>query len=137
MVRATVIADASYDHQCGAAGWAAWIRVDGIGQAIRVFGPIRKALARSSTEAEVRAAIFGIEAATRRGASAILIQSDCLAVIQGSHDVWKDFLARNPGLVVDARHVPGHTDGQDARTWVNNWCDRMARREMRRKRRSM
>ena len=32
------------------------------------------------------------------------------------------------GYEVVARHVKGHTRGEDSRSWVNNWCDREARK---------
>lgn len=34
---------------------------------------------------------------------------------------------------IEARHVKAHTRGADARSWVNNWCDRAARKLVRQK----
>ena len=28
---------------------------------------------------------------------------------------------------IEFRYVPAHTEGENARTWVNNWCDEQAK----------
>jgi ribonuclease HI len=137
MSRATVIADASYCHHSGAAGWAAWIRIDGVPTPIKKMGPISKSMVKTSADAEVRAAIFGAQEAINNGACIILVQSDCQAVCDMNHPAWLDFAKKNQDVIFDGRHVKGHTNGSDARSWVNNWCDTWAKREMRRKRKML
>lgn len=135
VIRATVIVDASYCQSSRAAGWAGWIRVDGINDAIRLSAGIARPLVNSSTDAEVRAACFGAAAAIERGATHVLLQSDCQTVCTLNHHVWRGFAALHPGVIFEARHVKGHTADPAARSWVNRWCDTNAKREMRAKRR--
>lgn len=132
--KATVITDASYCQDSLAGGWAAWVKLDGGGSVKR--GGILPQPA-SSTEAEVMAAANGCYLAAREGATHILLQSDCMAVIHLVHGqtrsesllrIWRSFLAYEAmqGVQITARHVKGHGRIHDARTWVNDWCDRHA-----------
>jgi len=56
--------------------------------------------------------------------TSVLAQSDC-----------KGMLGRIPkhlyGVRVTTRHVKGHTSNPDARSYVNRWCDREAKKHMR------
>lgn len=136
--RATVITDASFCHETRASGWAAWIKLDG-GEAIKTGGRLTSPI--NSTMAEVMAAGNGAWLAAKAGATHILLQSDCMAVIhcvKGQAQpgilktLWQE-LQEMPvmaGVFVDARHVKGHGRIHDARTWVNDWCDRVAYQHM-------
>lgn len=142
IVRATVITDASFCHRLKAAGWAGWVRIDG--------QPLIKEAGRltpcaTSTEAEVKAALNGAWVAGRAGATHVLIQSDCMAVlhlINGRtksptlRQLWAEFrrLPLCAGLRVTGRHVKGHGPVIDRRTFVNDWCDREAGYHMRQQR---
>lgn len=137
--RATVIADASYCQQTAAAGWAVWVKFDG-GRKICEHGTFQTR-PKNSTEAEVMAAAIGVWYAAREGASHILVQSDCMSVIQLVQGKTKsetlislwDKVVRVPpvqGVYLTSRHVKGHGLIKDARTWVNDWCDRYARQHM-------
>lgn len=133
--RATVITDASFCPILKVGGWAAWIKGDG-GISIK-DGGILPAPDLDSTVAEMMAAGNGIWLAAKAGATRILIQSDCQAVI---HLVegrtrspkllghWEAFTALPIMAVVqlEARHVKGHGPIHNARTWVNGWCDKTA-----------
>ena len=144
--RATLITDASFDHRFKVGGWAAWIRADGDGG--RPFcrsGPLKGPIP-SSTIAEVRAALNGVWLArTQFGATHVLLQSDCSAVIdlvegrvkaQQLLDLWRDAFTRPDmqGVLLSARHVKGHGEIKDRRTYVNDGCDRYARQHMEKER---
>jgi len=40
----------------------------------------------------------------------------------------------NPDAVLEYRHVKGHTRTKDGRSYVNRWCDKAAKRHMRKQR---
>ena len=144
-MKATVITDASYCAQVKVGGWAAWVRVDGVPEAIKHSGGF-KTEPQSSTHAEVLAAINGIWLAVKHGASEILVQSDCLAVVHAIRKqlnpespvmaFWSEGLARAEitGVILTARHVKGHTHNAGARFYVNRWCDEHAGHHMRKAR---
>ncbi|WP_165375304.1 ribonuclease HI [Roseovarius nitratireducens] len=140
-MRATVITDASHCRKTGAGGWAAWIRIDGDDSPIKMSGPLRTVTTRSD-EAEIRAALNGIHIARAHGARSVLVQTDCMTVVHLIYGkirsrsllkIWNSAVAtaRVDLVGVSARHVKGHTAKDDARFFVNRWCDRQARKEMR------
>ncbi|MEM7211762.1 MAG: reverse transcriptase-like protein, partial [Pseudomonadota bacterium] len=136
----------SFCYQTNAAGWAAWIRIDGLGKPIKKSGELDGC--DSAEDAEMRAALNGLFLARSKGATDILLQSDCMAVvgvIAGKKSKWRKARKRwGPlkskafptgfGVDVDARHVKGHTKTADARSFVNRWCDREAKSHMRKMR---
>lgn len=137
-MKATVITDASFCNKSNAAGWAAWIRIDGA-VPIKAYGAFKGYIARSDI-AEMKAAINGIYLARKHGATSILLQTDCLVVVHMANGQcgpkgksrWHRAM-KAAGLTKDgitARHVKGHTTTADARSHVNRWCDENARREM-------
>lgn len=140
--RATVITDASYDWNHRVGGWAAWIRYDGDRGPLCRSGVI-KGRPPNSTHAEVMAALNGIWLATTfSGASSILLQTDCMAVLHlvdkttrapDLLKLWNEAftLPALNGLTITARHVKGHGRVHDARTYVNDWCDKYAKQHMR------
>ncbi|KHQ51138.1 reverse transcriptase-like protein [Mameliella alba] len=136
MTRATVITDASFCDRTKAAGWAAWVRIDGMAEPIKRYGSFSDAVSTSS-EAEKKAALNGIWIAAQYGATEILLQSDCLAVVhlidgttkkRAPLDQWHRWCASIGilGLDLKSRHVRGHTSKKDARSHVNRWCDKHA-----------
>lgn len=140
--KATVLTDASFCQETKIGAWAGWIKMDRPPQpgAIRGFGLLR--VCEDSTLAEVMAAANGCFLAASHGASHILLQSDCMAVIhlvggQGRAsrllEVWGQLVAMPvmEGVFISARHVKGHGRIHNARTWVNDWCDRTAYEIMR------
>lgn len=144
MTRATVICDASFCPHTHAGGWATWININypnGARQRLREHGVLR-GLPRSSEHAELLACMNGLWFAYQHGARDILVQTDCLALVQTlggnspkSRAEYHDACAVYwPEGTVRWKHVKGHTAGDDRRTWVNNWCDKHAKLHMRRKR---
>lgn len=141
MIKATVICDASYCHTTYTGGWATWIRVDTIPEAIKHSGTFAKQPA-NSTEAEIMAALNGIWIAKQCGATSVLVQSDCTAVIhlitgamksERLKTLWAEALTKHDlkDLALRAMHVKGHTDNPNARSWCNRWCDEKAKDAMR------
>jgi ribonuclease HI len=141
MIWATVITDASFCDKTKKAGWAAWIRIDGIDAPIKRYGSF-KGKVKTSTEAEKLAAANGLFIAQSMGADAFLLQTDCMAVVhlvtgftkqQGLRDEWKRTMAKCGvlGKPLQAKHVKGHTSTKDARSYVNRWCDEMANKARR------
>lgn len=138
---ATVITDASFCDKAKVAGWAAWIRIDGISYPIKRYGSF-KTMPKTSIEAEKLAAINGMWIAKEFGADAIMLQSDCMSVIhlidgttrqKKLKDWWYKRLASCGllGVPMTAKHVKGHTKTNDARSYVNRWCDEKSRNAMR------
>lgn len=145
-MKATVITDASFCHETKASGWAAWIRIDGRPDPIKAYGSF-KAPVDSATDAEMMAALNGLWLAYKHGATTALLQTDCLAVVEACSQPRRQPKVRQRWLVglehcglagfpVSARHVRGHTKIQDARSYVNRWCDKHAKQSMREARES-
>ena len=133
--RATIITDASYCHSTKVAGYGAWISMDG--KRVQKSGVI-KGLPDNSTEAEFKAVLNGIWIAYMHGARDLLVQTDCMTVVQVlrgephrrqaryREELSAARAAHFPNCVIRARHVKGHSDSQDARSFVNRWCDKHA-----------
>jgi ribonuclease HI len=135
-MRATVIADASFCPETRAAGWAAWITLSNnlvFPERIKRFGAFHR-LPEHSTQAEEWALYNGLWLAYQRGAREILAQTDCLTVIDKCLSNNAAFLtakaAAFPDATVSFRHVKGHTNREEARFFVNRWCDANAKRIM-------
>lgn len=140
--RATVLTDASYDQRWKVGGWAAWVRSDGDQRPLTMSGVLKGPPIENSTYAEVMAALNGIWLARNHAhATHLLVQSDCMAVIHliqgqmkspGLLQLWATGLGRDDmaGVQLVARHVKGHGQVKDARTYVNAWCDEYARLHM-------
>lgn len=136
-MRATVITDASFCAKTKKAGWAAWITLDD-GQRVKRYAALKGHVERSDL-AEMKAAANGIWLAMKYGATDVLLQSDCMAVIDGinqNKDGWKRQRAKAGicSVRIKAKHVKGHTETADARSYINRWCDQNAKNEMRKAR---
>lgn len=140
-MRATVITDASFCHRSKAAGWAAWIRIDGFDGPIKKYAEFKRPV-KTAQQAEMLAAINGIWLAKQHGATTVIVQTDCLAVVHMLEGLTKkehlrDEFTRSAamagilGMRFSGRHVKGHTDVADARSYVNRWCDGKAKWAMR------
>lgn len=137
-MKATVITDASFCMKTKKAGWAAWIRLDD-GQCVKRYAAFKGHVDRSDL-AEMKGAVNGIWLAMKHGATDVLLQCDCKSVvdaINANNDKWKRQRAKGgiTGVSVRSKWVRGHTDTDDARSYVNRWCDEKARGEMRKARR--
>lgn len=136
LIWATVITDASFCHKTKKAGWAAWIRIDGISEPIKKYGSFKCHIGTSQI-AEKKAALNGISIAKAHGADAVFLQTDCLSVVHlitgftkkkrpiNQWNRWKRDACVSD-VKLKAKHVRGHTKVQDARSHVNRWCDEMA-----------
>lgn len=144
MTTATVICDASLHVSPRgkiSAGWAAWVRVDNVPYPIKGYGSIVSQDMRDSFHAETLASLNGAWLAKRYGAESALIQTDCMTLVHVICGVvrskpiltfWRSSLekANLLGFPLSARHVKGHGPVVDVRTYLNDWCDRHARRGM-------
>lgn len=135
-LRATVNTDASFCPRTKAGGWAAWVAIDG-GKKIKLSGKFHKR-PKNSAEAELWAIFNGVFLAAQQGVTEVLVQSDCkIALEHLSRDSsqMRYFFRRLPGEVrIRTKHVNAHTDTATPRTWVNDWCDKMAKNHMREQR---
>lgn len=147
MTRATIITDASFCHKTNTAGWAAWIRVDGIAEPIRRYGSFKEPV-ENSFQAEMLAAINGVWIAKQCGATEFFLQTDCMLVVnlalgevkKRAYVAQWNAAKERAGLsriALRAKHVRGHTQTDDARSFVNRWCDKNAKQEMRKARKAL
>jgi ribonuclease HI len=138
----TIFADASHDTGKKLGGWGAWAKSER-GSA-SWHGAFKKPVA-TSTEAELFAAVNAVfltvgSSVYERG-DLLLVQSDCLAVVEVLNRTAKSRDWQQEGMIrlheimiraavrgLTARHVPGHTKGEVPRLWVNNLCDSLARK---------
>lgn len=143
----TILADASHCPDTKAGGYGFWI-ASARGKK-GGSGVLNGAIA-SSTLAEMMAianAIHqGIKFGLVQGHDKLLVQSDCESAIfaftkkrKGSEEEKKVVeyvlkLVRLLSLVIEYKHVKGHTNSSEARFAANNACDRAARKAMRRAR---
>lgn len=141
MTLATVITDASFCPKTKAAGWAAWVRIDGEAEPVKRYGELKTPVDRAQ-HAELLAAVNGIWLAMKYGATEVLVQTDCLEVVhllegktRKASLISRFTLAlREAGvehIMRSGRHVKGHTTVEDARSYVNRWCDEKAKSAMR------
>lgn len=146
MSRATIITDASFCPRTKAAGWAAWVRIDGHPEPIKRYAEFRQPV-ENAQEAEMLAAINGLWLAAQHGVTVALVQTDCLAVVHMLNGQTKNEHLRRAfsgalakagvaGIARSGRHVKGHTQTADARSYVNRWCDERAKSAMARGRRT-
>jgi ribonuclease HI len=141
----TIIADASYCPDTGAAGYGFWIasargRRSGSGS---VRQPVT-----SSISAEMMAMVNGFHQACVWGLiqpkDSLLLQTDCQSAIHAFQNMRfrmsteevavvarMRLIAATYDVETSFRHVKGHTSGKTPRTWVNNECDRLAGAAMR------
>jgi len=129
--RCTIIVDASHCPDTKASGWGAWIRFNQT-QCLKKSGTFKKRPV-NSTQAELWACLNSIHIAMqfKKDLTQILIQNDCMEVIQKLNT--RKFIKRyiNDTITLKARHVKGHTSRTEARFWVNRWCDSVAKVHMR------
>lgn len=134
---ATVIADASYCYQSGCGGYAYWVSV--IGRRIKGSGRF-KTKPLNHNDAEYKALMNGLHVATRdRNIKKVLLQTDSMATVHQINKnlgFIKQFRQNRPDVYITARHVKGHVKQSDKRYkepryYVNSWCDKKAKEQMR------
>lgn len=145
-MKVTIIADASFCHVTGAAGYGWWTASSrgkrGGG------GAVREPLDGSSAAemiALVNALHLSIKFELVHGGDHILFQTDCMSALDAfsgkrNQTMSKDeraahkklyALRREHNLTFSFRHVKGHTNRTEARYVTNNLCDMRAKQGMR------
>jgi hypothetical protein len=62
------------------------------------------------------------------------IENPINAAAKTSDFYLKELIKKGFCFGYEVRHVKGHSNKKDSRSWVNNWCDEMAGNEMRKQR---
>lgn len=140
----TIVSDASFCVDTGAAGYGIWIACDRV--KLKHGGQFKDRM-KSSNEAEVCAIVNGIHHAIKTkhlfAGDSLVINTDCQAAIQLLNRS-RDFatkreqlalqtytlLVKNYRLKVYLKHVKGHTGRRDNRSLSNKYCDATAKENM-------
>lgn len=140
----TVNTDASFRE--GSAGYAFWI-VCNLGR-IQKGGKLRGVI-RSPHDAETMAianALHTLVHAKFDGIRKVIVNTDCLPAIASIKKTDNEkrkvkvlaalkvkqyiLVLKSKGISVEFRHVKAHNGAPDARSRVNEWCDRTAKHYM-------
>lgn len=145
MVVYTINSDASYSHKYKRGAWAYWIKNDDMN--IKKSGMFEQRL-HSSFVAELLAFEKALQEINKivpkeyRGATILYVNTDSQFVVHTLDGTVKSKSSKNRMLIksiqhatkdykVIPRHVKAHTeDLSEARSWINDWCDRAAKGEM-------
>lgn len=148
----TINTDASHHNFHKVSAWAYWIRSDHY--LVKQSGYLEEPVPNSSV-----AEILTIEKALKRihkmikkepflkhhrqnGRIRLVINTDSMWCIQALNGNVKrsrhlKYVRRvkkfTQGFEIDMRHVRSHTGKDDARSWVNDWCDAQAKRLVRKR----
>lgn len=146
MITYTINTDASFSPKHKRGAWAYWIKGDN-NFSSRDSGALDGRI-RSSLHAELLSfqkalqVIHQITKPEHRGAVLLFVNTDCMFVIHTLDGTIKSKSEQNKILIqqvqnevkeykTSARHVKAHVyKDQDSRTWVNNWCDREAKKAL-------
>jgi ribonuclease HI len=144
----TINTDASHHPQTKVSAWACWIKSSHY--KMRDAGLLEGGAANSSV-----AELMAVEQAlilldnliatqpflqSRTEPIKLYINTDSIWAIQAlsgnmkrsKHiEIAKRIRALTDGFEIEVRHVKAHTNTDDARSWVNSWCDRAARKLVR------
>lgn len=142
----TITTDASFDHKHQVGGWACWVSAKhGSYKRSGVF----KASPTTPADAEIKAAIIGLHIFLKLNLKTdkLILNSDNQLVVnilnkvasKSSFNVTpsaQDLVkyankVRSTGVKLMSRHVKAHVRVLQARQYVNAWCDRQSRKEMR------
>lgn len=145
----TINTDASFNHRHKIGAYAFWI-VSNQGRLCQA-GPLKDKCDRPEV-AEFRCiinAIYALGKMQMTGITRVIINTDCLNVIhlikndcanirkykllQWSGNLVKRFnktvtAAKLEGAQIDLRHVRSHISTETSRQWVNDWCDKAAKK---------
>ncbi len=143
----TVNTDASFSHQKDAAGYAFYIKCDLF--KIQKGGMFKK-MPKNPMEAEMMCianALFTLSAQKELPkCRLIVINSDCLncfglikkkspnVIGRKIYEILRELRKKTAMPKFEFRHVKAHNGSLDARSFVNNWCDKEAKRWMRKMR---
>lgn len=140
----TVNTDASFHHKSKIGGFAFWIHFGN--WKIQMSGPLKKC--DSAIEAELMCmanALYVLQNSGINDVQKIIIYSDCKNAFPL---IGLNKTPGSPGRKVanllravrkrqffkpeyELRHIKAHTNKQDMRSLINDWCDRNARYQMR------
>lgn len=137
----TINTDASFDPATGTAAWAFWIRSKD--HLIKDSGLFPRKVDNSSV-----AELLALEKALRRVDREVFtrrtvklyINTDSKWVIDALQGKVKNskqlmlikaVLHSTQGYELELRHVKAHTHTNTARHWVNDWCDKQAKKILR------
>lgn len=141
----TVMSDASFCHTTKASGWGIWIRSD---RGIYEAGGKFKNQPESATEAEAMALSIAVFAAFRQGIAEpgdrLIVQTDCMQnihaydgakrrrskLILDTVKYTKDLIAEKK-CTFEIRHVRAHDPKAGKRNYINDVCDKLAKKAMR------
>jgi len=136
----TIFTDASFCHYTKATGWAVWIKYGVNGTIVKHQGGFISKKGKHSNDAELFALDMSIDMCrllyehNRMDLKdkIVVIQSDC----QGALDKTDTSTLYKRGVhYVKKKWVKGHSNGEDSRSKVNDWCDTTAFSEMKKLRR--
>lgn len=145
----TINTDASYNHQHKVGGYAYWIVYNG--ERTKTGGVLKEST--SAVEAEIKAianALYRLIKLKYKNVSLIIVNTDSTPAIERitgtreskNEEINKTVTAINEYLnelrlynnvgksnmeYVEFRHVKAHTKAKDKRSYVNDWCDKIAK----------
>lgn len=126
----TVFADASFDHNTGVFGWAAWVKYGKEPVPMRLHGDGYTETSSTAEYEALRRVVVSLCALPIVKGRIVVLQSDCTGAI-GKADSLLQMLQEAGATNAYFKHVRGHSGTSNPRSAVNDWCDRVARREMR------
>lgn len=138
----TINTDASYRHDLKVGAFAFWM----VCNAGRHYASgALKGTIQNCHEAElkaiVNALVFLKEKSGWQGISKIIVNTDSLACINmiaggkthdGAHAAKKTYnrLQQELGVPIELRKVAAHSGKDEKRKWVNDWCDKSAKKAL-------
>lgn len=140
----TINSDASFSEKHRRAAWAYWIKGEGFH--VKASGMFKQnmpssALAELLSFSQGLARVNDRVPAEQRPGTRLFVNTDCMYVIQ----VLKNEVRQSKNMMIIRaiqhnckdyeiipRHVRAHTNNLTRpRSWVNDWCDKAAKAEMR------
>lgn len=138
----TINTDASFDSETGAGGYAFWIVCNHF--VIKKAG-FFKGKTNNCNEAEVKcianalselckqpnlpiSKFLVINTDSKQGMSMIKQRKNKIG--ERTNDLWKTAIKKIQAKVSKFKHVKAHTNADNARSYVNNWCDEEAKKHM-------
>jgi ribonuclease HI len=142
----TVMSDASYCDKTKASGWGVWIKSE---RGLYQNGGNFKKDPSNNYEAEAMALATAVHLAFAYNLAMfgdkLILQTDCMMVVhavEGSRrkpargllkeavDFIKETIEKN-GCILDIRHVRAHCPTAGKRNYINDLCDKLAKKPMR------
>lgn len=140
----TINTDASHHPERKVGGYAFWIRSDHF--KLTGFGAFKSKNIRCCTVCEIMAIGNALQVLLKEKelptTEFLIINTDSLNAIKYIQErrcdttrlvykLWKTVIHRTKSKNNEFRHVKAHTGKQNRRSLVNDWCDKMAKEQMR------